>query len=473
MIRSSTAIGSEAASTVGKLVLTTLYTAHQRCPHILSETCRNWLQKTSTEAQQQKILGLFEQRLDSAATLRALDQVVDKLFVPAFSGSKPHTQLVAAIRNLVETRPQAADTPALIAVPTDSPTLIEPTGFSIGDNRNCSLLLVDAENIHLPESLEQGLESIAAYPIRHRLAFGNWRLLGNRDQDFYRRGYQLVHVPSGKNSSDIKMSLDASLISLRNPAIREAFICSTDKDLLHLGYTLMNLGITPYRVSQHQTQIVVENLAQQTSHIVVPEPADPPDPAVRVPTLAQMKSWLKILVKQAQQVQPNEPITVGYLGKLFRERNQISPSQVLKAHGGNKTLTEFLAADDAFVLTQLPNSSQVIVTLRPSADQLDTANLRDSNNSGLSQPVVITNPKELEKALIKGIQALSSESTGEYVDLSSLCSQFALVHREPISQVLSRIGESKNLPKFLAKCPAIRSRRQDKNWKVALAIETS
>ncbi|MGF1519981.1 MAG: NYN domain-containing protein [Nodosilinea sp.] len=473
MIRSSTPIGSEAASTVGKLVLTTLYTAHQRYPHILSETCRNWLQKTSTEAQQQKILGLFEQRLDSAATLRALDQVVDKLFVPAFSGSKPHTQLVAAIHSLIAVHHNAVESLASAAVQADSPKLIDSTDLSPGDNLNCGLLLVDAENIHLPESLEQGLESIAVYPIRHRLAFGNWRLLGNRDQDFYRRGYQLVHVPSGKNSSDIKMSLDASLISLRNPAIREAFICSTDKDLLHLGYTLMNLGITPYRVSQHQTQMVIENLAQQTSHtVVVAEHVDPPDPAVRVPTLAQMKSWLKTLIKQAQQAQPEQPVTVGHLGKLFRDRNQISPSQVLKAHGGHKNLTEFLAAHEAFVLTPLPDSSQVIVTLRPSADQLNTADSRNSE-VGPGQIVAITNPKRLEQALIEGIQTLSSKAESEYIDLSSLCSHFALVNREPISQVLNRIGESKNLPKFLAKCPTIRSRRQGKNWKVALASETS
>jgi hypothetical protein len=242
------------------------------------------------------------------------------------------------------------------------------------------LLLVDAENMHPPAALEAHLQSLAQYPIRYRLAFGNWRTLGNRDQEFYRRGYQMIHVPSRKNSADIKMSLDASLISLHHPSIREVFICSADSDLLHLGHTLLRQGMMPYQVSHNAQGFEVFNLATQTKQrfsLPTDTPENPgpsaspppsPDPTPHVPSsLTQMKSWLRILILQEQQAHPGQPVTIGRLGTLFHERNHIAPNQVLQTYG-DTTLKQLLEADPSFLLTPI-DATTVQVALHPPPPQ--------------------------------------------------------------------------------------------------------
>ncbi|MBW4484468.1 MAG: hypothetical protein KME14_18190 [Tildeniella torsiva UHER 1998/13D] len=346
-----------------------------------------------------------------------------------------------------------------------------------------------------PKELEAFLQDLGQYPIRHRLAFGNWRNLGGRDREFYQRGYHMVHVPPGKNSADIKMSLDASLISLWNPSVREVFICSTDTDLLHLGHTLLNLGVIPYRVSRRQDCFDVLNIANQTTHVFhlpqvgkeaegsaptkddpLPETANAPEnqavenpgPAT-VPTVAQMQRWLKILILQEQQANPGQPITIGRLGTLFRQRNQIAANQALQANSDYKTLKQFLAAHDAFELSPLPDGQHMEVRLKAPASEPAIVDQGSQPSPPGAAPKKITDAHTLEQALVKLLWSLSSGQSGSQVSLSALGIAFAQVHKEPLSKVLKRIGEPKGLPKFFAKCRSLRLQKHDKDWRVALA----
>jgi len=83
-------------------------------------------------------------------------------------------------------------------------------------------------------------------------------------------------------------------------------------------------------------------------------------------------------------------------------------------------------------------------------------------------PQKITDARTLEQALVKLLWSLPSKQTGGQVSLSVVGTQFAVVHREPLSKVLKRIGEPKGLPKFLAKCSALRIQKHGKEWRVAL-----
>lgn len=472
---------------ISRLLRTTLITAQTQNFRLLTESCSHWLETASQEAQTAKIAGLLQQQTDVPALLKAVDHVLGKFFIPAFQGSKAHSQVLQRVQGLIAAK-----------VTQHAPSSIgeaEPVEDSQGNGENgnslnsawAGLLLVDAENMTPPKVLEAFLQDLGQYPIRHRLAFGNWRNLGGRDREFYQRGYHMVHVPAGKNSADIKMSLDASLISLWNPSVREVFICSTDTDLLHLGHTLLNLGVVPYRVSRHQDRFDVLNIANQTTQVFhlpqaskeaegnallkddpLPETAtaseaqDGVNPGtVTVPTVAQMQRWLKILILQEQQANPGQPITIGRLGTLFRHRNQIAVNEALKTNSDYKTLKQFLVAHDAFELSPFPDGQQVEVRLKPPASEPALV------VQGTQQK--ITDAHTLEQALVKLLWSLSSTQSGSQVSLSTLGSHFAQVHQEPLSNVLKRIGEPKGLPKFFAKCRSLRLQRDGKDWRVALA----
>ncbi|MBD2246116.1 hypothetical protein [Nostoc sp. FACHB-888] len=70
-----------------------------------------------------------------------------------------------------------------------------------------SLLILDAENLKLDINSELFLASICEYSLQGKIAFANWKnpSIGKQDIELYNRGYQLLHVPEGKNSADAKM----------------------------------------------------------------------------------------------------------------------------------------------------------------------------------------------------------------------------------------------------------------------------
>jgi hypothetical protein len=469
---------------ITRLLCALLTTAQRQNPNLLTEPARRWLETASPEMQRAKMGALLQQQVDVSRLLKAVDHILEKLFIPTFQQTKAYGQFLERLQRIVAAQTNQRNN-AVGSSGKDNRTFIssEPSG----------LLLVDAENINLTEDLEKYLQTVGQYPIRHRLAFGNWRRLGGRDKELHRRGYQMVHVPSGKNSADIKMSLDASVISLWNPSICEVFICSTDTDLQHLSHTLLNLGILPYRVSQHHNSFSVFDVAQQKNQVVhLPQQISPPgdkiptsDPpvaevshheepvavqleAVKVPTLAQMRRWLKILILQEQQANPGQPITIDHLGKLFRDRNQISANQALNANSDYKTLTQFLTAHSDFELLPLPDGSQPEVRLKPANPDQNSATSGNLQATQGTPTTKITDAQTLEQALVQLLWSLSSGQSSSQIALSVIGSQFAKVHGEPLSKVLKRIGEPKGLPKFFAKCSSLRIQKHGQNWQVAV-----
>ncbi|MGB3311616.1 MAG: NYN domain-containing protein [Nodosilinea sp.] len=464
MTRSPELPNPDLCEAVGQLLHTALTAAQNQHPHILSQAGQKWLLAASSEAQIHKIMALLAKQADLPALFRAVEHILDQLFIPAFKGSKPHQTILRRVQTLAASANQSdSHLPQAHAEPPQAlRNTAEAANFA-----ESALLLVDAENMSLPEALEDALQAIGQYPIRYRLAFGNWRKLGNRDQALYRRGYQMVHVPSGKNSADIKMSLDAFLISLRNPSIREVFICSTDSDLLHLGHALLSLGIIPYRVSGHGHDFRVVNIGTQKRQIIRGV-AD--STTVGVPSLVQMERSLKKLVLEEQQANPDQPITLGRLGTLFRDRNQISVSQTLQTYADYRNLKQFLEALSTFELLPLADGTQIEVRLTTPEDSLRAAaeDLAEPPFAAATgQPIADT--KSLEQALIKLLWNLSSQQSSGSIPLSVLSLHFAHTHQESLSQVLKRLGEPKGLPKFLAKCQALRTYKQGADWQVALA----
>jgi hypothetical protein len=457
-----------------------LKTQQQRAD-LLTEAGRTWLQTTSAEGQIAKLTTLLEQPSTVPDLLRAVERILEKLFIPAFKGSKPYRQVLQQVQRLAipvrfasRIAPLSPTSPTLPKqFPQDKPSNLPWVG----------LLLVDAENMNPPKGLEAFLQTVGRYPLRHRLAFGNWRKLGRRDRELYLRGYQMVHVPSGKNSADIKMAVDTSLITLRNPSIREVFVCSADTDLLHLSYALLSLGVSVYRVShRHNGWFEVLNLAQQTTQKVYFDSAEGAESAtgsaqqvIKVPTLAETGRSLKQLLAQAHQDQPDQPITIGHLGKLFRDRHHLSANEALQANSGYKTLGQFLKAHTAFVLSPLPDSKQIVVTLKAATnDNTPAPQTADIPTPLLPEglpPVLlpITDAQTLEQAIIKLLWSLSSGQPDGQIRLAVLAAYFAHVHQESMSAALKRIGEPKGLPKFLAKCRSLRVQKQGEDWRIALA----
>jgi hypothetical protein len=465
---------------ISQLLHALLIKAQKQNPKLLTEPWQHCLTTASPAMQRARITALLQQQVDAPHSPVAIAHILKQFFIPAFHHSKTYSQALERLQELITAKISQSPAP-------------EP----IHNSEFTGLLLVDAENINLPAGLENYLKALGHDPIHHRLAFGNWHKLGRRDQEFHQRGYQMVHVPSGKNSADIKMCLYAFLISRWNPSIREVFICSTDTDLLQLGYTLLELGVLPYRITRHRDDLTVINVAEQKTRVIslsqIDQKAVPIDltsdnsatetksvveslanpETVTVPTLDQMQDWLQTLILQEQQANPGQPITISRLGKLFRDRNLISANQALKANSNYKTLKQFLSAHPAFDLSPLSGGQPVEVRLTASATEQTLTVQDNSQNISRATTYPITNAHALEKALVKLLWSLSSGQSNNQISLSVVGTQFANVYHEPLSKVLKRIGEPKGVPKFLAKCNSLRTQKNGKDWWVTLVCVSS
>lgn len=90
-----------------------------------------------------------------------------------------------------------------------------------------AILLLDAENLRLDINAEKFLSHICTYPLQVLIAFANWRnpSMGKQDAELYERGYQLFHVPGGKNSADAQMIAMGASIARHYPDVKEVFVC--------------------------------------------------------------------------------------------------------------------------------------------------------------------------------------------------------------------------------------------------------
>jgi hypothetical protein len=132
---------------------------------------------------------------------------------------------------------------------------------SVNNYAGISMLLLDLENIKIDTKIEKFLSRLCRYPLQIRLAFANWRnpSLAGLDAELHRRGYQLIHVPTGANNADAKMLAVGSSLFLRYPNAKEVLVCSSDTLLIHLCNELVSQGLTVYRVWRQDKNLAVCN----------------------------------------------------------------------------------------------------------------------------------------------------------------------------------------------------------------------
>jgi hypothetical protein len=73
---------------IARLLHITATAVHRQHPHLLAEVGLSWLQSTPVDAQTTKIQTLLAHHSDQSSLLQAVEQILGKLFTPAFKASK-------------------------------------------------------------------------------------------------------------------------------------------------------------------------------------------------------------------------------------------------------------------------------------------------------------------------------------------------------------------------------------------------
>lgn len=315
-----------------------------------------------------------------------------------------------------------------------------------------SILLLDAENLKLDINIEKFLASLCRYDLQVKIAFANWRnpTMGKQDAELYNRGYQLQHVPEGKDSADGKMIAHGASILRSYPTAKEVFVCSCDRILIHLCNQLQNQGLTVYWVRRQVQSLEVENrntgqvsyysIAMQTS----------------IPSFEGLIQKIEALIKAEQKSITERLSKLAIVSTLFQERYNLTSN----ANRSNNS-------------TEIVQQSEIIRIIKENSTKSQTEKKPvESNTSAATTPTVVDNinsREELEKALIEIIQALKVNSPKVKLSVAKLGTELRKASGQTPNSIVKKLKLGSNFTKFLQSCPTFQLKKIDKEYEVAIA----
>lgn len=455
---------SAAFSAISRYLAQTLVSIQSKHPEWIAEKYRKtqWAKPDFQSILIFKFTKSFRLAKDVDSILLTAKKYLQILLIPEFINSAQCTKLIAKIKQLAEapTAPAKSNNSALSKPLT--PTVPTPS-LSVG----IAILLLDVENLQLNLETEKFLEGICQYPIQIKVAFANWRSMGKKDAEFHQRGYQLIHVPPGKDSADLKMATVGASIFVHYPTAKEILVCSSDRALTHLSNTLQAHGLTVFQVRKQVDKIIVLNskTGQTETHSLVS--VTEPDP------IEKLILNLKQLIKIEQERTSAQWVKLSRISVLFKENYGSPLNQVVATHLlGTKTRDIFIKYPTEFVVHQPSETSQAYVTLfevkqSPKPPIIN----KDSSPNSMAVPASwesINSLEELETAIVQIVKDLTRNSPANSVFLSNVGSEFHRQYGKQITQIIREFNLSRKFPKFLQSCTSLQIEKVDKGWQVSL-----
>jgi O6-methylguanine-DNA--protein-cysteine methyltransferase len=289
--------------------------------------------------------------------------------------------------------------------------------------------------------------------------------MGKQDVEFHGRGYELIHVPAGKDSADVKMATVGSSIFVHYPTAKEVLVCSSDRVLSHLCTTLQTHGLTVYLVRKRGDIITVFNNKTNQTH------THSLKCIAEIPSIEQAITKIKEIIKLEQERTSNQWIKLAKISSLFQEKFQLTLSQVVATHFPGKRARDIFSENPQdFVVHQLSEQSELYISLF-AVSQGEVGALNDSNlelDTKSKDLIQINSQKELEQALIKIVEAATAQSPGSYLPINTLGTQFQRQYGQPVTAVIKKLQLKCNFIKFLQSCSIFELKQTDKGWGVAL-----
>ncbi|MEG3843007.1 NYN domain-containing protein [Microcoleus sp. herbarium14] len=454
-----------AFSAISRYIAQTLISIQEQHPEWIAEKYRKtpWAKPDFQSVLIGKLTKSFKVASDTDSLLLTAKKYLQILLVPEFINSPQFSKLFAKIQQLAQSQIAPAKSQNSVSSKPPTPTANQTNSLPIG----IAILLLDVENLQLTIETEKFLEGICHYPIQIKVAFANWRSMGKKDAEFHQRGYQLIHVPPGKDSADLKMATVGASIFVHYPTAKEIFVCSSDRALTHLSNTLQAHGLTVFQVRKQIDKILVLNskTGQLETHSLVTIPEITP--------IEQLVIQLKELIKKEQQRTSTQWIKLSTVSALFRENYGLVLNQLVANHLlGSKTRDIFLKYPTEFVVHKPSETSQTYVTLfevklSPPPPILSKENL----NTSITAPATLTDInslEDLERAIVKIVGDLTGNSPENYVFLSNVGSEFHRQYGKQITQIIKDFNLGRKFPKFLQSCDSLQLKKAEKGWQVSL-----
>lgn len=329
-----------------------------------------------------------------------------------------------------------------------------------------AILLLDAENLQLTPKMEEFLGKVSRYPLQVKIAFANWSRMGKRDVELHQRGYELIHVPVGKDNADGKMITLGASVHERYQGAREVIVCSSDKVMTNLCNHLQQNGLMVYQVIKQKESLLVLNSAtgKQITQF--------PNSVLEIPPIDKFIIQLKQLIKTEQENQQITWVKLSTLSKIFKSKYNFTISQVVSKHLPGQKVRDFFSNYPCdFALHQVEPNAELYITLFEINQSLPE-NYQENTSLGSGEKsqflLKINSVTDLEKALQEILQELTSKSSHTYIDINLLGGGFKQRYGHSITQQIKSLKLSGNFLKFLQSCKSFNLKQTGKTWQVAL-----
>ncbi len=431
-------------------------------PELLLEKYRNipWNSRHQSSLTA-KLTEILRPSNDWDTLINKLQGFLKFLLIPESFNSPILIKLIEDIRLLNPAKAELNGSSSLNTIKPVSSEIVTNGSLS---QRKIAVLLLDAENLQINPETEQFLTTVCTCPIQVKIAFANWRSMGKLDIEFHQRGYDLIHVPAGKDHADGKMIAFGSSIHEHYPKAKEVLVCSSDTVMTNLCNHLQQNGLTVYRVNKQGNNITVLDISTDKNYNyslkILP----------KMPTIEQFIYQIKELIKVEQKRTQNCWVELATLSNMFKDKYQLTISQVVSNHlPGKKARDIFVNYPTEFVVHQMSEQSELYVTLFEinQVQKVDKSN-EDVQKTNVASLSGINSKTDLEQALKNIIKKLTIQSSNRYICIGILASKFSQQHGTPITNQIKSLHLSANYTKFLQSCDSLELQKIGDRWHVAL-----
>ncbi|WP_445634296.1 NYN domain-containing protein [Nostoc sp. DSM 114161] len=296
-----------------------------------------------------------------------------------------------------------------------------------------SLLLLDAENLKLDINCELFLASVCEYPLQVKLAFANWRnpSTGKQDIELYKRGYQLIHVPGGKDSADAKMIGFGASVLRSYPTVKEILVCSGDGILIHLCNELQNQGLIVYWVRRQGQTLQVENRnTGNLTHYSITMDRE-------IPSLERVVEEIQDLIKNEQNSINTKLQSLATIATLFEERRNL-----------NTNIYQ--------------NRPEIEEGVSPT-DESSTQSIKQEEKENFVQ---IGDRETLDKFLLKIIRDFQINSPPTKLSVSKLGTEIQKITGQSPTSIVKKLKLGSTLTKYLESSPTFILKLSGKEYEV-------
>ncbi|MGF1492060.1 MAG: NYN domain-containing protein [Microcoleaceae cyanobacterium] len=469
-----------------------LISLQQQSPDCLNVRYRSipWHQARYRSALLGKLTQSLSQLEDQGLVFSQIKKYLRTLLSPEFQATPAYESLINDLEQLVT----SVVTPAIVTPETNPPEInpqvtppningLSPTPASsdtLGSlylnghstqEQGVSILLLDAENLQLNSTAEAALAEMCHYPLQIKIAFANWHSLGRRDNELHQRGYQLIHVPSGKDSADLNMAAVGSSLFVHYPTAKEVLVCSCDRALTHLCNRLQSYGLTVYQVRKRQDQIIVFNskTGKTEQFLIVPE--------VEVPSVETLVTQTQKLIQMEQRRTKSQWIKFSRLSMLYKETYGLTLNQAIATHFSGAQARDFFIRNSCYFVLHQPSakSPTYIATFslqsrRSVGVSSGSAQTASSSLNCISHAPIepINSPSELERILVELMQELTKNLETPQIPLSILGSHFNKKYGVALIPIIKQFRLGGKLTNFIDWCSQLNLEKTETGWNVYL-----